>query len=124
MGSKVWRLANLQARGRKSGTLHAGPCLLLQNKRCQHPGQTTPSHPVCSSAAGPGTGVLQLRPRRTHGAGPGTRAQPPASTSSPRAGPNCRACARCQPPGHPSTGLQVDPTEALVRGAPLQDCPP
>lgn len=51
---------------KKSST--ASPCLhlLLQNKSHQYPGQTAPSHPICSSTVGTSTGIWQLRPRRTH----------------------------------------------------------
>lgn len=78
------------------GVEAGAPAGMAGGRRGQAPGQPSPasssrtgtantlcSHPLCSSTAGIGTGIWQLRPRRTYRAG--TRAWPPASAPSPPA---------------------------------------
>lgn len=81
MGSKVWRLVPLQAWGTRSGQAPGQPSLASSSRTGA--ANTLRSPPLCSSTAGTGTGIWQLRPQRTYRAG--TRAWPPASAPSPPA---------------------------------------
>lgn len=115
MGSKVWRLVPLQAWGTRSGQAPGQPSLASSSRTGA--ANTLRSPPLCSSTAGTGTGIWQLRPRRTYRAG--TRAWPPASAPSPPAPWVAQAGPR------PSIqGLAGGPPLRPCEGGTAQDCPP